>query len=434
VAAREVSQRDHRDHRQRVYFEPLSITLERGRSLQIRAANKKRPIIFLRDVYKNRPEWLGINSESGGCIILDGLLITGRSVRVTGKVEQLKIRHCTLVPGWGIGSDCEPLRPAKPSLELYKTNCRVIVGQVQTHAIAHAEDSIFTGLITVKRRQFGCVRFCYVPPGSRTPSRFQCQPDLVEQIVNEKFPKREQSETRERMKAAERLRVQPRFNSVRYGKPGYCNGSIVATYKAKRGDDLIVSGLRDSARWFSVGQWVEITHDGPELKGKPGVMAKLTKVDGETLTMEPKTAVFEPGQSGVVNPKVRRWDHQDPSKDPAVPLLQGGAILIKESSDDWIDLEDGIRIQFQPSAANELATYRTGDYCLIPAHVATGDIEWPGERGDPAEVAPHGIEHHYAPIAIISLTATGALNTDQDLRHKFLTLAECNPQRDANGE
>src|SRR5262249_12778914 len=46
-----------------VYSELLSITLEHGRSLQIRAANKKRPIIFLRDIYKNRPEWLGINSE-----------------------------------------------------------------------------------------------------------------------------------------------------------------------------------------------------------------------------------------------------------------------------------------------------------------------------------------------------------------------------------
>lgn len=273
-----------------VYSEPLSVTLERGRSLQVRAANKKRPIIFLRDIYKNRPEWLGINSESGGCMILDGLLITGRSVRVTGKVEQLKIRHCTLVPGWGIGSDCEPLRPAKPSLELYKTNCRVIVersvvgsiqvykdevrsdpveirisdsvvdatddeseavgapnwprahatlhiarstviGQVQTHAIAHAEDSIFTGLITVTRRQFGCARFCYVPPGSRTPSRFQCQPDLVEQIVNQNFP----AASRERVKAAERLRVQPRFNSVRYGKPTYCQLADSCADEIKRG-------------------------------------------------------------------------------------------------------------------------------------------------------------------------------------------------------
>jgi hypothetical protein len=211
------------------------------------------------------------------------------------------------------------------------------------------------------------------------------------------------------------------------------NGSVVAAYKARKGNDLIVSGFRDHARWFSVGQWVEITHDGLELKGEPGVMAKLTKVVGETLTIELGTAIFEPGQTGVINPKVRRWDHQDPGKALTVPPLSGGAILIRESDTDWIDLEDGIRIQFQSPAANEPpTTYRTGDFWLIPARVATGDVEWPGERDNPTPVAPRGVEHHYAPLAIINLTATGTINASQnpgDLRHKFLARAECDPQR-----
>ena len=46
---------------------------------------------------------------------------------VEDAVEEVRIRHCTLVPGWGIGPGCDPKRPAKPSLELYKTNCRVII-------------------------------------------------------------------------------------------------------------------------------------------------------------------------------------------------------------------------------------------------------------------------------------------------------------------
>ena len=29
------------------------------------------------------------------------------------------------------------------------------------------------------RRGIGCLRFCYVPPGSRTPRRHRCQPDLA---------------------------------------------------------------------------------------------------------------------------------------------------------------------------------------------------------------------------------------------------------------
>ena len=46
-----------------------------------------------------------------------------------------------------------------------------------------AENSIFMGLVRVARRQIGCMRFCYVTPGSRTPRRYHCQPDLVEKAV-----------------------------------------------------------------------------------------------------------------------------------------------------------------------------------------------------------------------------------------------------------
>ena len=42
-----------------------------------------------------------------------------------------------------------------------------------------ARDSIFNEQVTVTRRQKGCVRFCYVPDGSQTPPRYQCQPDLI---------------------------------------------------------------------------------------------------------------------------------------------------------------------------------------------------------------------------------------------------------------
>ncbi|MEQ1601128.1 MAG: hypothetical protein ABL885_05085 [Methylophilaceae bacterium] len=35
--------------------------------------------------------------------------------------------------------------------------------------------------------------------------------------------------------------------------------------------------------------------------------------------------------------------------------------------------------------------YRTGDYWLISARVATGDVEWPGEVGKPQALHPHGI-------------------------------------------
>lgn len=42
-----------------------------------------------------------------------------------------------------------------------------------------ASDSIFTDKVSSQRQQVGCLRFCYVPEGSRTPHRYRCQPDLV---------------------------------------------------------------------------------------------------------------------------------------------------------------------------------------------------------------------------------------------------------------
>jgi hypothetical protein len=264
-----------------VYSEPLDIRLNRGQSLQIRAADRKRPIIYLHEQFKNRPEWLAVKSKTGGCFILDGVLVTGRSMRVEGAVEQVRIRHCTFVPGWGIGPGCDPKRPAKPSLEVYKTDCRVkiehsivgsiqvlkdevrsdpleinvsdsvidatsderealgapnwphahavlrvvrstVIGQVQTNAIALASDCIFTGTISVTRRQIGCMRFCYVPLGSFTPRRYHCQPDLVEAAANHKFAEPAQAQQQVQAVRTERIRVEPQFNSKRYGRPEYC--------------------------------------------------------------------------------------------------------------------------------------------------------------------------------------------------------------------
>jgi hypothetical protein len=89
-----------------------------------------------------------------------------------------------------------------------------VIGHTHVHAIALAEDSIFQGLVEVARRQIGCVRFCWVPPKSRTPRRFECQPDLVIAAVTGAD------------QDIEAARVEPRFNSTRYGSPVYCQLSL----------------------------------------------------------------------------------------------------------------------------------------------------------------------------------------------------------------
>ncbi|PPD28621.1 MAG: hypothetical protein CTY21_13055 [Methylomonas sp.] len=79
------------------------------------------------------------------------------------------------------------------------------------------------------------MRFCYVPSESRTPQRYQCQPDGVrakaaEALLSEPDPAVVQ--TAQNIEAA---RVRPVFNSIRYGRPDYCQLSECCADEIKRG-------------------------------------------------------------------------------------------------------------------------------------------------------------------------------------------------------
>lgn len=200
---------------------------------------------------------------------------------------QFTIRHCTLVPGWQLLNDCEPKRPTEPSLQIVNVNAHVtieqsivgsiwviqnqvtsepiplhisdsildatntsdegpactvlsdetfsyahailtvqnstILGRVKAHAIELGENTIFHDTVQVVRSQRGCLRFCYVAPESRTPRRYNCQPDLVEQPIKAAYQANKIGKPThdERINQVD-LRVRPRFNSQRYGTPTYC--------------------------------------------------------------------------------------------------------------------------------------------------------------------------------------------------------------------
>ena len=122
--------------------------------------------------------------------------------------------------------------------------------------------------------------------------------------------------------------------------------------------------------------------DTRELLGLPGDMVKLTNVAGNTLTVDPSSASSTSATAWsalLVNPRVRRWDQ---TANADVSLTSDGTVLVTEktaSASDWIPLEDGVQVQFSPVGGN----YRTGDYWLIPARVATGNIEWPPKTTTP---------------------------------------------------
>ncbi|HKY27166.1 MAG TPA: DUF6519 domain-containing protein [Pyrinomonadaceae bacterium] len=179
------------------------------------------------------------------------------------------------------------------------------------------------------------------------------------------------------------------------------NASVATAWLGTSGHDIEVA----DARGFAAGNWVELTDDVAELRGIPGVLGRLTKVEAGTLSVDPDSVSSQNAlvwSEELVNPKLRRWDHFETED---IVLEDDGSILIQETgvgvSDDeanWIGLEDGIQIRFA-----EGGEYRAGDYWLIPARVASGNIEWPASESDTflsltTQIAPHGVVHHYAPL------------------------------------
>ncbi|HEX7956817.1 MAG TPA: hypothetical protein VF508_07745 [Pyrinomonadaceae bacterium] len=226
----------------------------------------------------------------GARVRLDGLMVVGRGLTVEGDLYELSLRDCTLVPGWSLDTDSYPESETEPSIELTETSVRLrversivgsvlvdvsevardpvevsltdsvldattpdldalygpdgthahatlravrstVFGLVRAHAISLAENTIFSGRVRVARTQQGCVRFCYVPAGSRTPRRHNCQPDLALAPLRGNDPETQAERGRTEM------RVRPHFSSVRYGTPAYCQLAETCPAEIRRGAD-----------------------------------------------------------------------------------------------------------------------------------------------------------------------------------------------------
>jgi hypothetical protein len=124
-----------------VYVEPIYIEFKTGHtSLQLRAANRQRPLIRLLDWQVDQPDALAVTGESGSYFTLDGLLISGRGVQAAGDLSELTLRHTTLVPGWTLDGVCEPEHTTEPSLEIFSPAVCVniehsILGAIQVNPL-----------------------------------------------------------------------------------------------------------------------------------------------------------------------------------------------------------------------------------------------------------------------------------------------------------
>jgi hypothetical protein len=247
------------------YAETPVINVATGKRVELRAANGARPTLVLGGEF-------AISGGAEAEVTLNGLLITGGALRVTGQLRRLRLRHCTLVPGPAASLIVEAAGVAveidhcilgglrvtdgatvtisdsiidaaaedavayaglpdasagalpPPGGNLTLTNS-TIIGKVRAQRVALASNAIFLARLVagdgwqfpvhVDQRQQGCIRFSFVPAGSRTPRRHKCQPAA----------------------AADAARVRPQFTSLRYGDPGYGQLSARCAAEIRTGAD-----------------------------------------------------------------------------------------------------------------------------------------------------------------------------------------------------
>jgi hypothetical protein len=244
-----------------------------GQHVEIHAENGHRPFIEL----QGGAFTIDVGEDSR--VVLSGLVITGGAVRIIGQQTAIELIDCTLVPGISRSRAGEPEQPRAPSLIIEPDNVRVfirrsivgglriangsealiehsivdataddelayaaptgetdpggaltienatVIGRVYTLLMGQVSNCIFTarapqatpgGLpIRVEQTQAGCVRFSYLPPNARVPRRYQCQP----------------------ASGTDEAQVRPRFTSLRYGVPGYCQLSQSCPPEIRRGAD-----------------------------------------------------------------------------------------------------------------------------------------------------------------------------------------------------
>jgi hypothetical protein len=171
----------------------------------------------------------GSGGSEPGTLVLDGLLVEGTVTVSPGSLGRLRLAHCTVLPDPAGAADPAPLalgvqaggtasqRNTQLEVELVRSStgpvavtpfaralavedsivrggvaagapvdaiaagdARVeratVIGGTASRTI-EASDCLFLAAVEVERRQQGCVRYSYLPEGSRVPRRFRCQPD-----------------------------------------------------------------------------------------------------------------------------------------------------------------------------------------------------------------------------------------------------------------
>jgi hypothetical protein len=270
----------------RTYQLPDTIQLLNGTTLAIEAAQATRPLLQTQTPggpLTIKVSGIAANDDRrNASLTLNGVVLEG-FLHVTGDLGALRLLHATLVPGRQLDTDGNPVSTAaslvveavdgsgkpinlqlrveaafailgaltvpEPSAGIWLLDCIVqstgtapavsdaaaafapplvterstFFGMVKAKSL-QASETIFTATVTTQRTQQGCVRFSFVPPGSLTPRRFRCQPDLAsaDAVAAAMASDPLLSIAAQQAIASDvQSRVVPSFTTTRYGQPAF---------------------------------------------------------------------------------------------------------------------------------------------------------------------------------------------------------------------
>jgi hypothetical protein len=151
------------------------------------------------------------------------------------------------------------------------------------------------------------------------------------------------------------------------------------------------------------GFWVELVDDVTVLSGRPLSLCQVKELDrpNARVTLHAEQDVIDQILAEIRvrelrHPLLRRWEAE------TKPVVRPENTA-SDQGDGWSELDNGIQVAF-----SDTGTYQVGDYWLIPARTRSKDgIEWPQKDGQPLAQAPHGIAHHYAPLALLQFQEEG---------------------------
>jgi hypothetical protein len=203
------------------------------------------------------------------------------------------------------------------------------------------------------------------------------------------------------------------------------NGTVVFPIKSLESNTLTLDDPYGYGPSLNKGDWVEVVDDDYVLQGRAAPLCCIRDIESTPqgnlkITLETPP----PGDVGTDpdrHPLVRIWDQKDnklkednPENGENEQLLTGGVIPVRGGQ--WIELEEGIQVYFDGGGI-----YHHGDYWWIPARSANNEIQWPSDNNEPVSQPPHGIEHHYAPLAVVE-HRHHQFFVKKDLRHIFQPL------------